>query len=153
LEQKRPRSRLTIDYNVNPLLTLGLEYNTEVGEIGFRGTYVAVRESEDTSQVHFGTSSDRIGTPKGFQQYSVNFAKAIPGTQLSPYASVTYSEFDKQLVFPFGINYQLDENWSLLGMHDGRKSHLLLNYSAEEYYVQLMYIWFRRAGVTVGFGF
>lgn len=132
---------------------LGLEYNSQVGEIAFRGTYVAVRETEDVPQVHFGTSSDRIGTPEGYQQYSVTFAKAIPGAPLSPYVSVTYSEFDEQLVFPFGLNYQLDDNWSLLGMHDGRKSHLLLNYGAEEYYVQVGWIWFERASVTVGFGF
>lgn len=124
-----------------------------VGEVGFRATYVALRETEALPQVHFGTSSDRIGTPKGKQQYSVTFAKALPGTPASPYVSITYSEFDKQLVFPFGMNIQVDRNWSLLGMHDGRKSHLLLNYGAEDFYVQLGWIWFRRASVTVGFGF
>lgn len=153
MEQERPRSRLTVDYNVTPLLTLGLEYNFLVEELGFRGSYVLQRETEKLPQVHFNTSSDRIGTPEGYQQYSLTFAKALPGTPISPYVSVTYSGFDDQLVFPFGVNLQLGEQWSLLGMNDGRKSHLLLNFNTEEYYVQVGWIWFERASITVGFGF
>lgn len=132
---------------------LGFEYNSAVGEIAYRGTYIALHETESMLQVHFGTSSDRIGTPEGYQQYSVTFAKAIPGTLVSPYASITYSEFDEQLVFPFGFNTQRTGRWGLLGMHDGRKSHLLLNYAGADFYVQVGWIWFERASVTVGFGF
>lgn len=103
--------------------------------------------------VHLNTSSDRIGTPKGYEQVSLTFAKGIGGTALAPYLSVTYSEFERGFVFPFGINYQINPSWSVLGMNDGRKSHLMLNYAAKDYYVQLGWIWLRHPSITIGWGF
>jgi hypothetical protein len=151
--QDRPRHRLTVDYMPIPRLQVGLEYNLAVRELGFRGTYVLQPETERLPMVHFNTSSDRIGTPPGHQLYSVNFSKAIPGTALAPYASITYSEFERGLVYPFGLNWQIQPEWGLMAMNDGRKSHLLLTYSQPEYFVQLGWIWLKHPSVTVGFGF
>lgn len=151
--QKRPRSRFTADYNVDDRLTIGFEYNFLVEEVGPRASWVATLETEKLPQVHFGTSSDRIGTPEGFEQYSVTFAKSIPNTKLAPYFSITYSEFDRGLVYPFGLNYQIDEQWSLLGMHDGRKNHLMLNLASKDYYVQFGLIWLKHPSLTIGWGF
>ncbi|GIV03454.1 MAG: hypothetical protein KatS3mg015_2284 [Fimbriimonadales bacterium] len=153
LEQDRPRSRFTLDYNVNPRLMLGLEYNSAVGELAFRGTYVLMAETERQPQAHLGTSSDRIGTPEGYQQYSITFAKAIPETPLAPYFSITYSEFDEQLVFPFGTTVELSPSWGLTAMNDGRKTHALVTYRAEDFYVQAGWIWLERWSLTFGFGF
>jgi hypothetical protein len=142
-----------MDYVPVPRVQVGFEYNFAVREIGFRGTWVAMEEADRLPMVHFNTSSDRIGTPPGHQLYSVNVSKSLPGTQLAPYASVTYSEFERGLVFPFGINWQLRQEWGLIAMNDGRKSHLLLTHSKRDYYVQLGWIWFRHPSITVGFGF
>ncbi len=103
--------------------------------------------------IHVNTSSDRIGTPRGHQQVSLTAAKGIPGTNIAPYVSLTYSGFEKGFVFPFGLNYQIDENWSVLGMNDGRKSHVMVNYSAKSFYVQAGLIWIKHPAVTVGWGF
>lgn len=151
--QRRPRSRFTADYNVSSRLQIGFEYNFLVEEIGFRGSWIASEETDTLPQVHFGTSSDRIGTPEGFQQYSVTFAKSIPETKLAPYLSVTYSEFDRGLVFPFGANYQIDSKWSVIGMYDGHRSHILLNYAGERWYAQLGWIWLKHPSITIGWGF
>lgn len=107
-------------------------------------------ESDHRPQIHFGTSSDRIGTPKGRQQYSLTVAKTISGTRLAPYASLTYSEFNRGLVYPFGLNIQLAEGWGVLAMNDGIKSHLMLNFSSRELYAQLGWIWLKHPSLTVG---
>jgi hypothetical protein len=153
VEQDRPRSRLTLDYNVTPALTLGLEWNTAVGEVVFRGTYLLQAESDRHPQIHLGTSSDRIGTPEGYQQYSITFAKAIAGTPVSPYVSITYSGFEERLVYPFGASIQLADRWSLTAMNDGRRSHALLTFSDKDFYIQAGWIWFERWSLTLGFGF
>ena len=151
--QLRPRHRLTVDYNVSERLQIGFEYNPAVGEVGPRATLVLVPESSGSPQVHLNTSSDRIGTPKGYQLVSVNVSKTIPGTKLAPYGSITYSGYEKGLVFPFGMNWQVAPHFGVLAMNDGRKSHLLLTYSQERYFVQLGWIWLKHPSITVGFGF
>lgn len=144
---------MTVDYQLTPNFQPGLEYNFVVNELGFRATWVLQRESEDRPQVHLNTSSDRIGTPKGFQQYSATFAKTIPGTRLAPYASITYSEFEKGLVFPFGASFQVSPEWSAMFLNDGRRSHLLATFAQEDWYLQLGWIWFKKPGITIGWGF
>ena len=103
--------------------------------------------------IHFNTSSDRIGTPEGNQQYSITVTKSVPETNLAPYGSITYSEFADGLLFPLGINWQPDPSWGLMLLNDGRRSHALMTYSQRDYYVQLGWIWFERVGVTIGWGF
>ena len=152
-EQDRPRHRLTLDYNVTPDFQPGLEYNFAVQELGIRATWTVQRETESRPVIFFNTSSDRIGTPEGYQLVSVNFGKEIPGTEVSPYVTVAYSGFEKGLVYPFGASAHLAEQWTVTAMNDGRKSHLLLTFAAEEYYVQAGWIWLKRPALTIGWGF
>jgi hypothetical protein len=142
-----------VDYNVSDRLQLGIEYNPAVGEVGPRATYVLLQETDRQPMIHLNTSSDRIGTPPGYQLASINFSKTIPGTRIAPYASVTYSGYEKGLVFPFGVNWQITPTIGVLGMNDGRKSHLLLTYSQQSYFVQLGWIWLKHPSITIGFGF
>ncbi len=151
--QKRPRHRFTGDHTATPRLTLGYEYNAAVDELGFRGTWVAHQETPRVPMIHLNTSSDRIGTPEGDQQYSVTFAKAVRGTTLAPYFSITYSEFEDGLVFPFGANWQIAPQWGLLLMNDGRRPHALLTYSQRDWYAQIGWIWFERIAFSLGWGF
>ncbi len=152
-EEERPRHRFTLDYNVTPNFQPGLEYNFAVQELGLRATWTVQGETPSSPVVFFNTSSDRIGTPEGYQLVSVNFGKAIPGTLLAPYVSVTYSGFEKGFVFPFGVNAQLSPQWSATAMNDGRKSHLLMTYSQQDYFLQAGWIWLERPAVTIGWGF
>jgi hypothetical protein len=114
---------------------------------------VIQKEFEGRPQFHLNTSSDRIGTPKGFQQYSATIAKTVPGTKLAPFASLTYSEFEEGLVFPFGASYALTPEVQAMYLHDGRRGHLLGTYSQESWYVQVGLVWFKRLSFTVGWGF
>ncbi len=151
--QKRPRSRFTLDYNVNELFQIGLEYNFLVEELGFRSTLVLLQESHHTPQVHLNTSSDRIGTPEGYQQVSLNIAKTLPGTPMAPYVSLAYSGFNEKFLLPFGVNLDVHPQWNLLYMYDGRKSHALVTFATRDFYLQGGLVWLKHPLFTIGTGF
>lgn len=105
--------------------------------------------------ISFGTSSDRIFTPEGNQTVFVTFAKGIPNLPVAPYLSVNYSEFERGLNFPFGVNVALNEAFDFLTMNDGRRTHALLTYKTKTTNYTFMAIDLKRPrfGVSIGFGF
>lgn len=153
LNLPRPRWRFTGVYRFNPRLQAGLEWNPNARELGFIGNYIVQVETEKLPMISLGTSSDRIGTPPGPHAYYATFAKSIPNTRIAPYASINYSEHDRKLNVPFGINFSLAKEWDALFMNDGRKSHALLTYKTEAASVSLIWVWLKHPGVSVSFGF
>lgn len=153
-ELQRPRWRFTLDYRFSARFIAGLEYNPAAQELNpVRFTWDIVKETDDAPLISIGTSSDRIGSRKDTRAYYLTVAKAIPGTNIAPYFSLNYSEQNRGVNFPFGMNYQINEAWSLLAMNDGHKSHLLLNYQQRDYWVTVGWIWSERVGVSLGWGF
>ena len=67
--------------------------------------------------------------------------------------TVAYSGSDKGFVFPFGASVSVSPLWTATAMNDGRKSHVLVTYSQEDYFVQAGLIWLKRPAVTIGWGF
>lgn len=110
-------------------------------------------ESEKYPMISLGTSSDRIGTPPGPHAYYITFAKSFAQYKAGPYFSINYSEYDKKINFPFGVNYGIAPGWTTLFMNDGRKSHLLLTHSKDNWSVSLMWIWFKHPGISFSIGF
>ncbi len=149
----RPRYRFTAAYRFTPRLQAGIEWNPRAREAGFIGNYIIATETDRQPMINVGTSSDRIGTPPGPHAYYVTFAKGLSSLKAAPYVTINYSEYEKRLNFPFGVNFGISPQWSTLFMHDGRKSHLLLTYKKEDYSVSLMWIWFRHPGVSISWGF
>jgi hypothetical protein len=131
----------------------GFEWNPAAGELGFIGNWIVTPESEQSPMISLGTSSDRIGTPKGPHAYYATFAKSFPEAKVGPYVSINYSEFDRQINFPFGVSFQLASGTTTMFMNDGRKSHLLLTYAKENWSVSAMWIWLEHPGISVSFGF
>lgn len=150
----RPRWRITLDYRVNERFIYGIEYNPAANELNpFRATYDAILETEKTPLVSFGVSSDRIGTEKGNLMYYMTIAKNIPGTPISPYVGIAYSEQDKAFNCPFGANITLGNEISLMPMFDGKRAHLMLTYKQPDYWITVGWIWFERFGIAIGTGF
>lgn len=147
----RPRWRVNLAKRVTPRLSLGVEYNPVVGEYSPTGNWIAHVQDHKWPMISFGTSSDRIGTPPGNQAFYVTFARGFG--VVAPYLSINYSEFERGLNFPFGVNIALHPGWDLLPMHDGRKSHLLLTYKRPEFSVSALWIWLKRPGLSISFGF
>ncbi len=151
----RPRWRFNAAHRLTPRLSVGLEFNPAVSEVNPIANWIAHTEMGNIPMISFGTSSDRIFSPKGSQATYVTFAKGFPGTGLAPYVSISYSEFENRILLPFGVNVALNERIDLLPMNDGRRTHLLLTYKAEKANLPLMAIDLKRPrfGVSVGWGF
>jgi hypothetical protein len=149
----RPRWRFTLDRRITNQVALGLEFNPAAEELNFRGNWFLQTETQSRPALVLGTSSDRIGTPPGNQAYFLTISKQVQGTPLAPYVAINYSEFERGMNFPFGVNIDISPSWSLLPMNDGRKTHLLLNYRQKGYGISFMWVWLERPGLSISTGF
>ncbi|NOT33027.1 MAG: hypothetical protein HOP12_02540 [Candidatus Eisenbacteria bacterium] len=152
-ELERPRWRTTANYRVIPTLQLGLEYNPVAGEVGALATWFVLTETERRPALFLGTSSDRIGSPKGTQSYYLTAAKYLPLVHTSPYVSLNYSEWDNGWNVPIGANVELGGGVSVQPMYDGHRTHLLATYATNRLSFTLIWAWLERAGVAMSFGF
>jgi hypothetical protein len=149
----RPRWRITATGRVLPTLQLGLEANPAAEEVGPLVTWFLLTETETRPALFLGTSSDRIGSPRGKQSYYLTAAKYLPPVRLSPYLTLNYSEWDEALNVPFGANVELGHGFSLQPMYDGHRTHLLASWAGTRTSVTFVWAWLERAGAAVSFGF
>ena len=151
----RPRWRANVAYRATPRLSVGLEANLAANELVPNANWIALVETPKLPMVSFGTSSDRIFTPDGYQAYYATIAKTIPGSAASAYVSVNYSEFDRGINFPFGLNVALTPDWDFLGMYDSERTHLLLTRKFARSNVTLIVVDLNqpRFGISYGIGF
>jgi hypothetical protein len=149
----RARWRFTAQYRFTLRFQAGIEFNPGEGEIGPLANWIVLPESARYPMISLGTSSDRIGTQEGERAYYATFAKSFPSVGVAPYVSISYSESDDAINFPFGANYQIDDRFGVMGMYDGHKSHLILNYRHDNMNIGLMWIWLKRPGISVSWGF
>jgi len=80
-------------------------------------------------------------------------SKYIPALHTSFYASLNYSQWDESFNLPVGFDVGLGKGFSVRPMYDGDRSHLLLNYFAEQFGVSLMYVWLETPGIALFYGF
>ena len=159
-ELERPRWRFTLNCRIHQRLQVGLEYNPVAKEVGPLLSLFLMTEGENVWRpaLFLGTSSDRIGSPAGNQAYFVTVSKSLPKLPISVYATLNYSEWNKELGntllnIPFGITVEFGQYLSIRPMYDGDRSHLMLNYFADHYGVSLMYIWMEKAGISTSVQF
>ncbi len=134
-------------------LQVGVEWNPGANEVGPVANWIMTPETEKWPMVSLGTSSDRIFSPPGFQSYYLTFGKSIPGLPVAPYVSLFYSEWERKMIFPFGVNIALTPAWDFLPMNDGRNTHLLLTHKFQKSNISLMLIKMRHPGLSLGFSF
>jgi len=132
---------------------VGLELNPKAQELGPLFTFFLFTETETAPALFVGTSSDRIGSPAGEQAYFATMSKYIPALHTSFYASLNYSQWDESFNLPVGFDVGLGKGFSVRPMYDGDRSHLLLNYFAEQFGVSLMYVWLETPGIALFYGF
>jgi hypothetical protein len=129
-----------------------VEVNPGVEEIGPLVTWFVVTETDRRPGLFLGTSSDRIGTPAGNQSYYLTATRRWPGTQLSTYVTLNYSEFDEGFNVPFGAEIGLPWSLSLRGMYDGARSHAMLSRAAQWWSVSLLLVWLEDPGISFAVG-
>ena len=150
---ERARWRATANVRVIPSLQVGLEFNVAVEEINPLVTWFVTTEAHARPAVLLGTSSDRIGSPKGEQSYYLTVAKHAPGWPLSAYVSINYSEWDEGFNVPFGVTLGSWYGLSARPMYDGERTHLMLNYDQTRASISFLWVWLEQAGVSVSVGF
>lgn len=136
-----------------PALQIGAEFNPAASEVGPIATWFLATERGARPAVFVGTSSDRIGSPRGTQSYYATIAKNLDPLPVSAYATLNWSEWDERVNFPFGANVEVWPGVTLQPMYDGHRTHLMATYSAERWSVTLISAWLERAGVAMSVGF
>ena len=122
--------------------------NPEADEIGPLVTWFLMTEDEKRPGLFFGTSSDRIGSPEGEQAYFLTATKGHSEWPISAYVSLNYSEWDEDFNFPFGVEAQLGEHFSVRPMYDGQRTHLTFNYATKRHSFSLLWVWLERVGIA-----
>jgi len=149
----RARWRNTLMYRASPDLQIGVEYNplSPQGNVGPLLNWRALRETKEGPAVIFGTSSDRIGTPRG-QAYYMTVSKSL-GQGVSLYAGMSYSSFQNQILYPCGMNIDFGEKWSALFSFDGVNFHPMATYRWDRYTATFILVGSKNPGVTFSVGF
>jgi len=132
---------------------VGLEFNPVVDEVGPLVTWFLATEGGRRPGLFLGTSSDRIGSPKGTQSYYLTATKQHPTWPVSAYVSLNYSEWDEAFNLPFGVEVELGRGFSVRPMYDGQRTHLTVNYGGQRFGASLLWIWLERVGVAVSWRF
>jgi len=151
----RAKWRNTLMVKLRKELSVGIEYNPLVGEIGPLANLRVFAETRRRPALSFGTSSDRIGTPFGTAYYATLSKDLQAHTKLpmGVYVSALYGSFDDEVVFPFGASFRVAKGWTFTPQFDGHASHGLLSYAWERYTITGLLVRWRHPGVAFNVGF
>ena len=94
------------------------------------GNYFIQTETDTRPGIVAGFSSDRIGTPSGMA-YFITTQKQLGGERgrVAPYVGVSYSEWGREVLVPFGASIALRDDLTLIPMCDGKYGHTTLAWS------------------------
>ncbi len=167
------RHRFTLDYAVNPRLSIGLERagaDNSTDPVNNAGVFNYLKNSDGDTPVMpraswfitpegpthpslvVGFTSDRLSTPRG-QAFFLTAAKSIPGSMFTPFVSVKTNSNGGRTVFPFGVNTRLSPDWTVQTINDGDYTHFLLTrvHNAGAYSLILARSKYIGFGVSYGF--
>jgi hypothetical protein len=150
--QERPRWRTTLTGRLSPRLQLGVEYNAHAPDAKLNpvGNYFIQTEDERRPGIIAGLSSDRIGTPSGMS-YFISAQKQLGGERgrIAPYLGLSYSEFGREVLMPFGASIGLRDELVLLPMCDGKYGHTTLSwFSKRGESISLIAVFNKRIGIA-----
>lgn len=128
---KRAKQRNTLMYSLTPDLMIGIEYNPQSkGEkLAPLANYRVFGEKGSRPALIIGTSSDRIGTPKGQAYYATvsKSLKAETGLPIAPYFGGSYGTYNHRLDPIGGLNIFWTDMFSTTSLYDGVNIHHMLN--------------------------
>ena len=127
----RASLRTTLSYRVHPRFFLGIEYNPRANDVGLLANVVAITESKHRPAIILGTSSDRIGTPRGRSLYATisKDVSELLRLPIAPYVGVAYSTYEHRFLPLAGLTINWRDNLSSLVIFDGVKVHPTLSYT------------------------
>ena len=156
---RRAQLRTTLTYRLHPRVTAGIEVNPRAGDNSGRVSplfnLLAVRETARRPALILGTSSDRIGTPKG-QSFYATLSKSLKdetGLPIAPYLGVAYSTYEHRWLPVAGLNVSFTRNLSGTVIFDGVRVHPLLNYSLGPHTFSLVLAFANKPGFSYSVSF
>ena len=155
----RASMRTTLTYRLHPRLTTGIEVNPRADEAGGRISplvnWLAVTETDKRPALILGTSSDRIGTPKGQSFYATLSKNLKRETRLpvAPYGGVAYSTYQHRWLPLAGLNVYFTRNFSSTVIYDGVRVHPLLNYTRGRHAFSFVLAFANKPGISYSISF
>jgi hypothetical protein len=140
---------------VLPTFSLGVEYNPLADDVRPLVNWIALKEKEKRPALMFGTSSDRIGTPRGqayFATLSKNL-KDLTGVPIAPYAGVSYGTFDDRLRAIGGLWAGFGKGFSTTVIWDGEDLHPTVSYQAGQHVFTLLWVDLENVGLAYSLAF
>lgn len=156
---RRASMRTTLTYRLHPRLTTGLEVNPRADKAGGRISplvnWLAVTETDKRPALILGTSSDRIGTPKGQSFYATLSKNLKRETRLpvAPYGGVAYSTYQHRWLPLAGLNVYFTRNFSSTVIYDGVRVHPLLNYTRGRHAFSFVLAFANKPGISYSISF
>jgi hypothetical protein len=131
----RAQVRTTLTYRLYPKLMAGVEFNPRAENPGDKANpllnWVALTETARRPALIIGTSSDRIGTPRG-QSFYATLSKNLKretGLPIAPYAGAAYGTYEHRWLPLAGLNVSFTRKLSSTIIFDGVRMHQLLNFA------------------------
>ena len=175
IDDVKSRHRWTLDYMLTDNLSIGIERAGSDSRVGPttsiddglfdwlrdsdgdatilpRATWFVTPDRENHPSLTVGFASDRLSTPRG-QAFFATVGKSIPESPFTPFVSVKTNTFEGRTVFPFGVNYYMNDGWAIQAINDGDYSHVLLTKMLTSASVSLLYARTQYWGFSVAVGF
>lgn len=134
VDSERSRASLLATYRVDERWTVGFEAAPEADEFSPLVVYRALDETASHPAVTFGTSTDRIGTPRG-QAVWMTASKSVESYvnfPVSPYVGLAWGEFEDEFEVLGGLRIDWNRGISTTSSWDGESLHHALNVEFED---------------------
>jgi hypothetical protein len=133
IDAERSRIGLVATYALTERLTVGIEASPKKGEVGPLALYRVQDETADRPAVVVGTSSDRIGTPKG-RAFWITASKSLERQidfPLAPYVGLAWGDFEDEFEVLAGVRIDWSRGISTTSLWDGENLHHQLEFEWE----------------------
>ncbi len=133
IPEDRARGRMTLTYALRSDMSLGLEFNAlaeEGQQLGPLFNWRAVDETKHRPALILGTSSDRIGTPRG-QAYFATLSKDVSqltGLPIAPYVGAAFGTFEHKWRVIAGLRIGWSDEFASTHLFDGENLHHVLEW-------------------------
>jgi hypothetical protein len=156
---QRASLRTTLTYRLYPRLTAGIEVNPRADDSGGRFSpllnWLVMPEGKRRPALILGTSSDRIGTPKGQSFYatlSKNLEREIK-LPIAPYVGVSYGTYEHRWLPVTGLNIYFTNKLSGFVIYDGVRVHPMLTYTHGRHSFSFILAFANKPGLSYNISF
>jgi len=142
-------------YGLHARVDVGVEYNPKAEQVSPLANVRVLNETRTRPAIILGTSSDRIGTPRGQSFYGTVSKDLRPqaGLPIAPYVGVAYGTYEDRARVIAGANISLGHGFSSLLIFDGIHFHPTVSYFRGRHGISILFVRSRDVGVSYNLRF